>query len=131
MFDFVCVGKVFFFGSPCTLRDLDGAMTLPRLDMTSSRPLRLHVDQGLRDMGTHGSPPTRVPELPVKWTWPVRSPTNLQLGLETLSTTPATLEYSRRPHLDLGGSAELVAQASPPGRGSTPLVGPQIVGFIL
>jgi hypothetical protein len=112
MFDFMCVGKVFFFGSPCTLRDLDGAMTS-------------------RDMGTHGSPPTRVPELPVKWTWPVRSPTNLQLGLETLSTTPATLEDSRRPHLDLGGSAELVAQASPPGRGSTPLVGPQIVGFIL
>jgi hypothetical protein len=36
-FDFVCAQKIFVFGSPCTLRDLDGAMTL-------SQPLRLHVD---------------------------------------------------------------------------------------
>jgi hypothetical protein len=41
----------------------------------------------LRDMGTYGYPPTRVPEVPVKWTRPVRSPANLQ-GPKTLSTTP-------------------------------------------
>jgi hypothetical protein len=61
-------GISFFFGSPRTLRDLDDVTPLLRLDMTSSRPLRLHVDRGLRDMGTHGSPPARVPEVPVKWT---------------------------------------------------------------
>jgi hypothetical protein len=35
-------------------------------------------------MGTHGSPPTRVLEVPVKWTRPARSSTDLQVGLETL-----------------------------------------------
>jgi hypothetical protein len=82
-------------------------------------------------MGTHGSPLTMVPEVPVKWTRPVRSPADLQVGLETLSTTLATLEDSKKPYPDPGGSAELVAQDSPPGRGSTPLVGPQIGGFSL
>jgi hypothetical protein len=47
---------------------------------------------GLRDMGTHGSPPTRVLEVPIKWTRPAKSPTDLQMGPETLSTTPETLE---------------------------------------
>jgi hypothetical protein len=46
----------------------------------------------LRDMGIHGSPLTRVLEVPVKWTRPVRSPTDMQVGSKTLSTTPATLE---------------------------------------
>jgi hypothetical protein len=43
-------------------------------------------------MGTHGSPPTSVPEVPVKWARPTRSLTNLQVDPETLSTIPATLE---------------------------------------
>jgi hypothetical protein len=47
---------------------------------------------GLRDMGTHGSTPTRVPEVPVKWTRPTRSPTDLQVGPETLSSILATLD---------------------------------------
>jgi hypothetical protein len=48
MFDFVHTLRSFsFFGSPCTLRDLSGAMPSLRFDMTSSRPLRLHVDRGL------------------------------------------------------------------------------------
>jgi hypothetical protein len=51
MFDFVCAGNVFLFGSPCTLRILDGAMTSPCLDMTSSWPLRLHVDRGFERHG--------------------------------------------------------------------------------
>jgi hypothetical protein len=71
-------------------------MTSQRLDMASSQPLRLHVNRGLRNMSAHGSPPTRVPEVPIKWTRLVRSPTNLQAGLKTLSTTPVTLEDSRR-----------------------------------
>jgi hypothetical protein len=29
---------------------------------------------GFRDMGTHGSRPTRVPKVPVKWTRPVEAP---------------------------------------------------------
>jgi hypothetical protein len=77
MFDFMCAGSVLFFGCPCTLGDLDYAMTSPRLDMTSPWPVRLHIDRGLRDMGTNGSPLTRVLKLPVKWTQPIRSPANL------------------------------------------------------
>jgi hypothetical protein len=46
----------------------------------------------VRDMGTHVSPPTRVPEVPVKWARPARSPVDLQVGPETLSTTLATLD---------------------------------------
>jgi hypothetical protein len=38
-------------------------------------------------MGTHGSPQTRVLEVPDKWIRPVRSPTDLQVDPETLSTT--------------------------------------------
>jgi hypothetical protein len=41
----------------------------------------------MRDIGTHGSPPTRVLEVPVKRTRPVRSPIDLQVDPETLSTT--------------------------------------------
>jgi hypothetical protein len=44
MFDFVHALEGFFiFGSPCTLRDLSGAMPSLCFDMTSFRPLRLHV----------------------------------------------------------------------------------------
>jgi hypothetical protein len=38
-------------------------------------------------MGIHGSPPTKVLEVPVKWTRPARSPADLQVGPKTLSTT--------------------------------------------
>jgi hypothetical protein len=131
MFDLVCAQKIFLFGSSCTLHDLDGAMTSPSFDMTSSRPYAYTSIGGLRDMGTHGSPPTRVPEVPAKWTRPVRSPTNLQVYLETLSTTPTTLEDSRRPYLDPGRPTGLVAQGSPLGRGSALPVGPHITGFTL
>jgi hypothetical protein len=79
-------------------------------------------------MGTYRFPPTRVLEVPVKWTRPVRSPADLQVGLET---TSATLEGSRRPYPDPGGSAGLEAQDFPLGRGSTPPVGPWIAGFTL
>jgi hypothetical protein len=82
----------------------------------------------LRDMGTHGSPPARVPEVPIKWTQPARSPTDLQVGPETLSTTLATLEDLGRPHPDSGRPAGLVAQASPLYRGAAPPVGPRIAG---
>jgi hypothetical protein len=44
--------RVFFlFGSPRTLCDLSGAMPSLHFDMTSSRPLRLHVDRGLEKHG--------------------------------------------------------------------------------
>jgi hypothetical protein len=64
-------------------------------------------------MGTHGSPPTRVPEVPVKWTRPARSPTDLQVGPETLYTIPATLEDIGRPYPDRRRPARLAGQASP------------------
>jgi hypothetical protein len=82
-------------------------------------------------MGTHGSPSTRVPEVPVKWNRPARSPANLQVGPETLSTTPSTLEDFGRPYPDLGGSAGLGAQDELLDRGSVPPLGSQITGFSL
>jgi hypothetical protein len=85
----------------------------------------------VRDMGTHGSPPTRVPEVLVKWTRPVRSPADLQVGRKTLSTTPMSLEDSRRPYPDPIRSAGLVAQDSSQGHGLAQPMVPQIVGFTL
>jgi hypothetical protein len=64
-------------------------------------------------MGTHGSPPTKVLEVPVKWIRPARSPADLQVGPETLSTTPVTLEDLGRPYPDSRRPAELVEKASP------------------
>jgi hypothetical protein len=81
---------------------------------------------GLRDMGTHGSPLTRVPEVPIKWTQPARSPADMQVGPETLSLTPATLEDLGRPHPDFGRPAGLVAQASSLDRGAEPPIGSRI-----
>jgi hypothetical protein len=75
-------------------------------------------------MGTHGCPPTRVLEVHVKWTRPTRSPADLQVGLETLSTTPATLEDTIEPYPDPGGSVGLEVQGTLIGRGLAPLVGP-------
>jgi hypothetical protein len=99
--------------------------------MTSSRLLRLHIDRGLERHGYPWSPPTRVPEVSVKWTWPARSPVDMKVDPETLSTTQPTLEDSRRPYPDPGGSAGLVAQDSPPGCGSAPPLGPKIMGFTI
>jgi hypothetical protein len=82
----------------------------------------------MRDMGTHGSPPTRVPKVPVKWARPARSSADLQVGLETLSTTPVTLEDLGRPHPDPGRPAGLVVQVSPLDRGAAPPVGLRITG---
>jgi hypothetical protein len=59
-----------------------------------------------------------------------RSPTDLQVNPETLSTTLATLENPGRPYPDPRGPA-LAAQGSPLGRGTAPPVGPQIAGFAL
>jgi hypothetical protein len=64
-------------------------------------------------MGTHGSPTTRVPEVPVKWTQLAKSPTDLQVGPETLSTTLVTLEDLGRPYPDPGRPVGLVEQTSP------------------
>jgi hypothetical protein len=44
----------------------------------------VHGFTTLRDMGTHGSPPTRVPEVPVKWTQPTKA--------------PPTCKWARRPY---------------------------------
>jgi hypothetical protein len=82
-------------------------------------------------MGTHGSPPTRVLKVTAKWTQSFRSSADLQVVPETLSTTLVTLEDFRRPYLDPGGSAGLVAQDSFSGRVTVPPVDLQISGFTL
>jgi hypothetical protein len=52
------------------------------------------------------------------------------VGPKTLSTTPTTLEDSRRPYPDPEGSARLGAQGELPDHGSALPVG-QIAGFAL
>jgi hypothetical protein len=76
-------------------------------------------------------PTDQGPEVPVKWTWPARNPTDLQLVPETLSATPVTMEDSRRSYPDPGGSAGLGAQGTLLGCGSAPPIGLKIVGFLL
>jgi hypothetical protein len=53
MFAFVRAHEDFLFLSPCTLCDFTGATSSLRIDVTSSPPLRLHVDWGLE---RHGYP---------------------------------------------------------------------------
>jgi hypothetical protein len=76
-------------------------------------------------MGNHGSPLTRVPEVPVKWTQCARSPTG------TLSTIPTTLEDLGRPHPDSERPAGHAAQVAPLDRGVAPPVGTRIAGASL
>jgi hypothetical protein len=63
-----------------------------RIDVTLFPPLRLHVDWGLERYGYPWVPTDQGPDVPVKWTQPARSPADLQVGPETLSTTPTTLD---------------------------------------
>jgi hypothetical protein len=77
-------------------------------------------------MGTYGSPPTRVLEVPVKWTRPARSSADMQVGLKTLSTVPATLEDLGRPYPDHGRPARLAGQVSPHITLAAPPVDPRI-----
>jgi hypothetical protein len=65
MFAFVRTQEDFLlFGSPCTLRDLTGAMSSLRFNMTSSQPLRLHVDRGLERHGYPWVPTDQGPRDP-------------------------------------------------------------------
>jgi hypothetical protein len=116
----------------CTISFLrvDAERRLPREARGDSRATT-PPKNNLRDMGTHGSPPTRVLEVPVKWTQPARSPADLQVDPEILFTIPVTLEDLRRPHPDFGRPAGLVAQVSPLDRGAPPPVGPRIAGSFL
>jgi hypothetical protein len=99
--------------------------------MTSFQPLRLHVDRGLERHGYPWDPSARVPKVPVKWTQAAKSPADLKVGLETLSTTPTTMEDLRQPQPDSGRPPRLVAQASPLDRYAAPPVGPRITGSSL
>jgi hypothetical protein len=77
-------------------------------------------------MGTHGSPPTRVPEVSVKWTRLARSLADLQVGPVTLFTIPATLEDLGRTYPNHRRPAGLEEQASPYITVAAPPVGPRI-----
>jgi hypothetical protein len=85
-------GGFFFFGSPCTLRDFIAVTSSSRFDVTSSLPLRLHVDRGLVRHGYPWVPTDQGPRGPVKWTRPARRSADLQVGLETSSAALVTLE---------------------------------------
>jgi hypothetical protein len=81
----------------------------------------LEVPNAYRDSGSffikrHGYPWAPTDQGlggPRQVTQPAKSPTDLQVGPETLSTTLTTLEELGRSHLDSGRPAGLVAQASP------------------
>jgi hypothetical protein len=120
-----------FFGSPCTHRDLSGVMSSQPFNMTLSQPLRLHVDRGLERHGYPWVPTDQGPGGPYQVDPTYQKPHRPTSGPETLSTTPTTLEYPRRPHSDPGRPAGLVVQASPLGCGAAPPVGPRIVGSAL
>jgi hypothetical protein len=92
--------------------------------------IKLHGYFGVRH-GYPWVPPTRVPEVPVKWTRPARSPADLQVGPKTLSTILTTREDLGRPYPDRRRPAELVEQAFPLITVAAPLVGPRIVGYSL
>jgi hypothetical protein len=70
--------------------------------MTSSLPLRIHVDRGLVRHGYPWVPTDQGPRGPCQVTRPARIPVDLQVGLETLSAAPTTLEDLGRPYPDRG-----------------------------
>jgi hypothetical protein len=99
MFTFLRDEEDFLFGSSFTLRDLTDVTSSIRIDVTLSSRFTYTSIGGLTDMGTHGSPPTRVSTVPDRQARPTRRPadlsvdhTDLQEGPETLSTILATLE---------------------------------------
>jgi hypothetical protein len=56
--------RIFFFGSPCTLRDLSSTMSSLCFNMTSSQPLCLHVNRGLERHGYPWIPTDQGPRGP-------------------------------------------------------------------
>jgi hypothetical protein len=103
MFDFMCAGSVLFFGCPCTLGDLDYAMTSPRLDMTSPWPVRLHIDRGLKRHGYQWVPTDQGPKAPCqvdptyqKPRQPVSGPGDLIHNLGDIERLQETLSRSQR-----------------------------------
>jgi hypothetical protein len=99
--------------------------------MTPSQPLRLHVVRGLERHGYPWVPTDQGPGGPCQVDPTCQKPADLQVGLETLSTTPTTLEDLGRLHPDSGRPAGLVAQASPLDGGAAPPVGLRIAGSSL
>jgi hypothetical protein len=99
-------------------------------DMTSSQPLRLHVDRGLERHGYPWVPTDQVPGAPCQVDPTSLSSADLQVGPETLSTISVTLEDLGRPYPDSRKPAGLVAQASPLDHGGG-TVGPETLSTIL
>jgi hypothetical protein len=113
-------GGFFFFGSPCTIRDFIAVTSSPCFDMTSSLPLRLHVDQGLvrhgypwvpTDQGPRGScqvdPTCQKTSRPASGPGElIRSPGELGRPQTTLSRLRATCQACGASlPLDHGGGA--------------------------
>jgi hypothetical protein len=71
------------------LFDLSIALRL-RHDLSKGRCAYTSL-RGLWDMGTSGSPPTRLTAVPDKWVRPTRRPTNLSVGPTDLVGGPYDL----------------------------------------
>jgi hypothetical protein len=71
--------------------------------MAFLRSLRLHLVRGLCNIGTPGSPPTRLTTVPDKWVHPTRRPADLTVGPTDLIGGPYDLlktfqKIPRRPY---------------------------------
>jgi hypothetical protein len=124
-------GFSFFFGSPCTLRDLDDAMNSPHFNMTLSRPLCLHVDWGLESNACPCVPTDQGPRGPCQVDPTYQKPCRPASGPGDLIHNPVTLDDSKKPYLDPGGSTGLGGQGELLDHGLAPLIGPQIAGYSL
>jgi hypothetical protein len=89
-------------------------MSSLRFDVTSSPPLRLHVNRGLVRHGYSWVLTDQGPEGPCQVDpTSARIPANLQVRPKTLSTIPVTMEDLGRPYRDRRRHVGLEEQASP------------------
>jgi hypothetical protein len=114
MFAFVRVEEDFLFGSPSTLRDFTDATSYLHNDMTSSLPLRLHVDRGLdrhghpwvpTDQGPRG--PCQVDPTCQKPRRPATGPDDLIHNTSKIGRPPTTLSRWRTTCQACGASLSL------------------------
>jgi hypothetical protein len=87
--------KIFFFGSPCILRDLSGTMFSLRFSMTSSQPLCLHVDRGLERHGYPWVPTDQGPGGPCQVDSTCQKPHRPASGPRDLIHNPGNLGRPR------------------------------------
>jgi hypothetical protein len=95
--------RIFFFGSPCTLRDFITVTSSLHFDVTSFLPLRLHVDRGLARHGYPSVPTDQGPRGPYQVDLTCKKPGRPANGSGDLTHGSGDL---RRPSATLSRSRE-------------------------